>query len=128
MNGNRYVLDTNAIIALLRGNGFLLTLLEKADYICISFISAIEFLAFPSLSSKDKSLFNHFLQQVEIIGAPLLDFDTLDEIATVKASYGLKIPDILIANTSIINSATLVTNDREFGKIPGLEIVTFDLN
>ncbi len=53
MNGERYVLDTNAIIALLRGNAPLLRRLSEAEWIGISILSQIEFLAFPDLSDKE---------------------------------------------------------------------------
>lgn len=56
MNGNRYILDTNAIVALLKGNSDLISLTGTALWIGISIISSIEFLAFPDLSEDDKSL------------------------------------------------------------------------
>jgi len=42
MNGNRYVLDTNAIVALLQGNTQLVQLLQNANWIGISVISQIK--------------------------------------------------------------------------------------
>jgi tRNA(fMet)-specific endonuclease VapC len=54
MNGNRYLLDTNAIVALLQGNSQLIQLLQNADWIGISVISQIEFLAFSGLSQGDR--------------------------------------------------------------------------
>ena len=57
MSGNRYVLDTNAIVALLQGNSQLIQLLENADWIAVSVISQIEFLAFSGLSQDDRQLF-----------------------------------------------------------------------
>jgi len=53
MNGNRYILDTNAVISLLKGNNFLLNIAENAEWVGISIISYIEFLAFPELSDED---------------------------------------------------------------------------
>ncbi len=50
MNGNRYLLDTNAIVALLQGHRLLTTELQKSEWIGISVISQLEFLAFQSLS------------------------------------------------------------------------------
>jgi len=44
MRGERYLLDTNAIIALLQGNQQLIQLLQDAEWIGISIISQIEFL------------------------------------------------------------------------------------
>ncbi|WZI66593.1 MAG: hypothetical protein HEQ35_30920 [Gloeotrichia echinulata IR180] len=46
MSGNRYVLDTNAIVALLQGSAQLLQLLQDANWVGISVISQIEFLVF----------------------------------------------------------------------------------
>jgi predicted nucleic acid-binding protein len=68
MNGNRYLLDTNAIVALLQGNSQLIQLLQDADWIGVSVISQIEFLAFSGLSEADRQLFQQFLQRVEIVG------------------------------------------------------------
>jgi predicted nucleic acid-binding protein len=63
MNGNdRYVLDTNAIVALLRGDYRLVELLSNASWIGISIISQIEFLAFSDLSQDDRNLFRHFVK------------------------------------------------------------------
>ncbi len=46
MNGSRYFLDTNAIVALLSGDSALETLMKSASWIGISVISSIGFLAF----------------------------------------------------------------------------------
>lgn len=50
MNGNRYVLDTNAIVALLQSNSQLVQLLQNANWVGISVTSQIEFLAFSRLT------------------------------------------------------------------------------
>ena len=47
MNGNRVLLDTNAIAALLQGNVSLVEILKSSEWIGISVISEIEFLANP---------------------------------------------------------------------------------
>jgi tRNA(fMet)-specific endonuclease VapC len=57
MNGNRYLLDTNAIIQLLKGNSEIAGILKNAKYIACSVISVIEFLSFSNLEAEDKSLF-----------------------------------------------------------------------
>lgn len=67
MSGNRYLLDTNAIIALLQKDSDLIQLLQDAEWIGISVISQIEFLAFSGLSKADIKLFQQFLQRVELI-------------------------------------------------------------
>jgi len=50
MSGERYLLDTNAIVALLQGNVRLVQLLRQAEWIGISVINQIEFLVFSSTS------------------------------------------------------------------------------
>ena len=53
MNGNRYVLDTNVIVALLRSNSQLVQLLQRANWVGFSVISQIELLAFSGLTQSD---------------------------------------------------------------------------
>ncbi len=50
MNGKRYLLDTNAIIALLNGHEELGNLLASADFVAISVISRLEFLSFAGIT------------------------------------------------------------------------------
>lgn len=63
MNG-RYVLDTNAVIALLNGDAALLQLLNQATWIGISVIVELEFLSFPKLSAHDAALFQQFRRRL----------------------------------------------------------------
>jgi tRNA(fMet)-specific endonuclease VapC len=80
MSGNRYVLDTNAIVALLQENIQLIDLLKDADWIGISVISQIEFLVFPGLSQDDRQIFEQFLQRVEVLGLGAMDAVLIDKI------------------------------------------------
>ena len=57
MSGKRFILDTNAIVSLLKGNKSLVDSVEHAEWVGISIISKIEFLAFPDLSEPDARLF-----------------------------------------------------------------------
>jgi hypothetical protein len=68
MSGERYLLDTNAIIGLLRGSDPLLKRLKTAEWVGISILSQIEFLAFPNLSEQDKEYFSSFLARTDVVG------------------------------------------------------------
>ncbi|MEA5617040.1 type II toxin-antitoxin system VapC family toxin [Cronbergia sp. UHCC 0137] len=125
MSGNRYVLDTNAIIALLQGNVQLLQLLQNANWIGISVISQIEFLVFSGLTESDHQLFQQFLQRVEIVGLTAIDAVLLGNIIEIRQQYRLKLPDAVIAATTIQNSASLVTSDQEFAKINTLTVISW---
>ncbi len=56
MNG-RFLLDTNAVIALLNGIPSLFQTLQSANWIGISIITELEFLSFSGLSTHDEILF-----------------------------------------------------------------------
>ena len=47
MSGRNFILDTNAIVALLKGDSGIANILFDAEWIGISIISYLEFLAFP---------------------------------------------------------------------------------
>ena len=57
MPGKRYLLDTNALIALLQGNRELVALTQSADWLGVSVISVLEFLGFDGLAEQDRLLF-----------------------------------------------------------------------
>ncbi|WP_292836500.1 hypothetical protein [Nostoc sp. JL33] len=80
MSGSRYLLDTNAIVALLQGNLQLLQLLQNSDWIGISIISQIEFLAFSGLSQGDRQLFQQFIQRVEVVSLIADDTVLIEQI------------------------------------------------
>ncbi|MBP0030792.1 PIN domain-containing protein [Roseofilum sp. Guam] len=123
MNGNRYLLDTNAIIALLQGNPQLIQLLQNASWIGISIVSQIEFLVFSGLTERDRQLFHQFLQRVNIVGLSSKDTGLIAEIVKIRQLYRLKLPDAAIAAMAIHHSASLVTADREFTKVNSLNVI-----
>lgn len=125
MSGNRYVLDTNAIVALLQGNGQLVQLLQNASWLGISVISQIEFLAFSGLAETDRQLFQAFLQRVEIVDLAAKDTSLIEKIIEVRQQYRLKLPDAVIAAITIQSSASLVTADQEFAKVAPLTVITW---
>jgi tRNA(fMet)-specific endonuclease VapC len=125
MSGNRYVLDTNAIVALLQGNLQLVELLKDADWLGVSVISQIEFLVFPGLTQDDRQIFEQFLQRVEVLGLGAMDAVLIEKIIEIRQQYRLKLPDAVIAAMAIQNSATLVTADREFAKVTSLTVINW---
>ncbi len=50
-SGEKYLLDTNAVVALLRGDPLLQKRLENAAWVGISILSEIEFLVSPTSAS-----------------------------------------------------------------------------
>ena len=135
MSGKRYLLDTNAVVALLQGNNKLrkvcvritprLKLSQSAEWIGISVITQIEFLAFSGLSNEDKRLFSQFLQRIDVIELTPKQNELIDLIIKLRQQYRVKLPDAIIAATAIRYEASLVTADKQLQKIQELDAVDF---
>ena len=127
MNGNKYFLDTNAIIALLNRNKVIENAINNANWLGLSVINIAEFLSFSNLSLNDKNIFTTFLQRVSVINLTFEDhLDIINAAATFRISYKLKLPDAIIAASAIVNNSILITNDQQLSNIPHLQILTFD--
>ena len=124
MNGRRYFLDTNAVVALLRGQQLLTAKLQKSEWIGISVISQLEFLAFSSLPEQDRHLFKLFCQRVEIIDLHSGNSFMIDSILRFRTRYKLKLPDAIIAASALQNNAILITEDADFRNIIELQITS----
>ena len=125
MSGNRYLLDTNAIVALLQGNNQLIQRLQKADWVGISVISQIEFLVFPNLTESDRQLFQVFLQRVQVIDLSSGDENLIRMIVEIRQQYRLKLPDAIIAAIALYQSASLMTADQAFKNVNELTMVSW---
>ena len=123
MSGARLLLDTNAIVALLNGSSSLNGVVGKADWIGISVISRLEFLAYSKLSPEDEELFLDFCERIKIIGLAEDNFQLLDTTTRYRREYRLKLPDAIVAATAVTNDATLVTSDNDFKNVPELSII-----
>ena len=125
MNGERYLLNTNAIIALLQGKLRLVQRLQTASWVGISIISQLEFLAFTALAESAYQAFNQFLQRVEIIGLSSDQPRLIEQIITVRQQYRLKLPDAVIVATAVRAKATLLTADQQLQNLSGLLTIDF---
>lgn len=125
MSGKRYLLDTNAIIALLQGKKALLQQLKDAEWVGISIISQLEFLIFPNLSDADKKYFNQFLQRVSVIGLTTGQLALMATIIDLRRQYSLKLPDAIIVGTAIQYKAVLISADKRLHKIDTASVLDF---
>lgn len=123
MNGDRWLLDTNAVVALLGGATGLSDRLRTASWIGISIISRIEFLAFRGLVPDDVDAFGRFLQRIEVVGLTNRDEVLINKVIKVRQASGLKLPDAIIAATALTCDANLVTADADFHRVPDLKVV-----
>jgi predicted nucleic acid-binding protein len=121
MSGERYLLDTNAIVCLLRGDEALHQRLQSAEWVGISILSQIEFLAFPNLSENDGRIFQEFSAAVDVVGLDRAERALIDRIVSLRIQYRLRLPDAIIAATAIERGAILITDDRQLRKLSAVK-------
>lgn len=123
MNGKpRIILDTNAVVSLLSGNRELAALLESAEYVGISIVSYLEFLAFDGLSDEDCKCFKRFCERVEVVELKHDNSDLIEKALSLRKKHRMKLPDAIIGATAISNNALLITNDSHFSGISSLTV------
>lgn len=125
----RYLFDTNAVVSLLRGDPALLELTKEAEWVGISVITHIEFLAFPRMTPEDIAVFGRFEERVAVVDLNH-DHSTLIPTAiALRQHQRLKLPDAVVAASAIVNDAVLVTADRKLldidGRVNGLQVRAF---
>ena len=121
MSGERYLLDTNAVVSLLRGDQALHQRLQQAEWVGISILSQIEFLAFPNLSVNDRGIFQQFADSVDVVGLDRHERSLIDRVVILRAQYRLKLPDAIIAATALDRTAVLITDDRQLQKLSAVK-------
>lgn len=121
MSGNKILLDTNAVGAYLDNEKFAKNYLKNNLAIGISVITQIEFLSNPELTTKNKFLFDEFIELVEIYPVTRENKILLLQTIAIRKKYKLKLPDAIITATAIVNNATLFSADDIFAKIYNLK-------
>ena len=116
-----YVPDTNISLHFLRGD--LLAPLPTGTYF-LSAITEIELFAKPNLSVSEVADIQTYLATVSVVQLPP---DIRSEAARIRIAIGLKLPDAIIAATTLTLGATLLSNDRQLSRVPGLEVVALPL-
>lgn len=116
------MLDTNAVVSLLAGNLKLAEQLDSADYVGISVISYLEFLAFDGLSEDDRACFFIFCKRVDIVSLSHDDNKLMKQALELRSSHRLKLPDAIIGATALSRKALLITSDSHFSGIAQLSV------
>lgn len=98
----KLLLDTNAIIALLKENEELKKVTGTADAIFISIISELEFKSFTNLSESDRRLFDSFASMIDVYDLQSSNNTLKNKIIKLRNTYRLKLPDAIIAASAIM--------------------------
>ncbi|MBI2730778.1 MAG: PIN domain-containing protein [Sphingobacteriales bacterium] len=123
MNGiNTILADTNFIIYLLEGRKETLEYLDK--FIVISVITEMELLGVKNISSKifntrksllDDTVIFPFDEEIKVIAVSL------------KQKYSIKLPDAIIAATSIKYRTPLISADKALKRIKELDLILLSI-
>lgn len=116
MNGNGYLLDTNAIVQLLKGNKELIAVLGTADFIATSIVAEMEYLSFSGLTDADVALYQAFRGRIQVYDVPSADTAFTQLVVKARKEHGLKLPDAIIAGTAITKGLIILTADDHFKK------------
>jgi len=116
MNGNGYLLDTNAIVQLLKGNKELIAVLGAADFIATSIVAEMEYLSFSGLTDADVALYQAFRGRIQVYDVPSADTAFTQLVVKARKEHGLKLPDAIIAGTAIAKGLIILTADDHFKK------------
>jgi predicted nucleic acid-binding protein len=118
MNGNRFLLDTNIILYILSGDKIIANYLRN-KILYTSIICEIELLSYKSILLNEEKAIQKFLSEFRIIS---IDQSIKELSIQLRKKYSLKIPDTIIAATSISLGIPLVTADKGFKQISELTI------
>ena len=129
MPGKRYLLDTNAVIALLAGHAGLAALADDAEWLGISVITALEFSGFAGLTEAERNLFREFCRRVEVVDLRFDDVELTGHVDALRRARTVKLPDAIILATATARQAVLLTADEQLqrlnGALAGLEVRAF---
>jgi len=122
MSGNKLFLDTNILLYLLQGDKTLAEVLDNKQFY-ISFITQLELLSFPGLTKKESKVINELLKECVIID---INSEIKNLTISYRKTYKLKIPDIIIAASSLYLDLPLITADTDFKKIEELNLIFYE--
>jgi predicted nucleic acid-binding protein len=121
-----YLWDTNTVIYYLQqqfapaAEKLIDNLLEENQPV-ISAITQIELLCWKTATPEDLEVIRNFIGDAQVIE---LEDAVKIKTADIRKTYGLKMPDAIIAASAIIYKLTLITrNVSDFKKIPQLNII-----
>lgn len=121
MNGNSFLIDTNIALYLLSGNKGLVDILQGSQ-LYVSFVTQLELLGYKGITAKEQQQARKFLSDCIIV-------DITEEIKkttiNIRQKHQVKLPDSIIAATSVFLDIPLITADNGFSKISHLNLLLY---
>lgn len=112
MNGLNYLLDTNIIIGLLKGNHESISALNGVELTNCGYsaITRMELLSYSNLTQNEVHLIENLLTRMAYLAiSPKVEDTTIQ----FRQQYQVKLPDAIIAATAIVHNIQLLTLDKK---------------
>jgi hypothetical protein len=113
MNGNKYLLDTNFILGMLKSDPSVLATISSRDIhvgVCsYSAITRMELLGFHNIKREEETLIKLKLDRLGYL--PLTE-KIENIVISLRQSRKIKLPDAIIAATALFNGLELLTLDQ----------------
>lgn len=113
-----FIADTNFLIYFHEGNENVESF-ENYRF-GISIISEIELLSFQRITSSEEIQLKSLLNNCFHIN---LNNKIKEQTIQIKKQFQIKLPDAIIAATAMVNKVPLVTADKGFSKVKGLNLI-----
>lgn len=119
-----YTLDTNIIIYYLNGEApilaFLREQIEQGAPLFVSTVTEHELYSYPHLTPQEATKIDALLSTLTVID---VDSRIAQLSGQLRARYGIKSLDSMIAATALMTGTTLATrNVRDFHRVPNLDV------
>ena len=124
MSGIDYLIDTNILIYIIKGNPKV-EYFAKSEILAISYITEMELLGKFQITETEKQSIVKVLEHCSIFE---MDAQIKQYAINIKQQIRMKLPDAIVAATAIKNNITLISADKDFKKVPNLDLVLIDIS
>ena len=124
MSGIDYLIDTNILIYIIKGNPKV-EYFAKSEILAISYITEMEVLGKYQITEPEKQTIAEVFDYCYVLE---MDAQIKQYAINIKQQVKMKLPDAIIAATAIKYNLPLVTSDKDFRKVPNLDLVLIDIS
>ncbi|RYY33890.1 MAG: type II toxin-antitoxin system VapC family toxin [Sphingobacteriaceae bacterium] len=122
MSGTDIFIDTNICIYLLNGDAFLAESLQDLE-VYISIITEMELYAYHGNDESKIKVLDEFIESVNVLN---INKGVKENTILIRKNNKLKLPDSIIAASALSNNLPLMTADKLFHRVSGLDLVFYE--
>ena len=117
-----FIADTNFLIYAHEGKKIIEPFLEYN--FGISFISEVELLGFKGITKSEETKLKQLISDCFLIE---WNSKIKEQTIMLRKKYSIKLPDAIVASTSLVYGITFVSADRKFSKIKELDFILVEI-